>query len=236
MIFQARYSDGYRFLDRAGELLNQIHNEFPLWTVVRLTQQLATLQHAELPLVANFGTSAVDLTWNNKKEMISAAEKSAKSFGEQCQLMYNLAVETLGLSSTRRIGVRFHFLAPADSLEESDRIVCRALESSYQTKAKEVLAMDFVDGTCSLVFEDLNTGLRRIINTSSCIVETPPGSPEFLGFRGVPGSGGLLIDIDTYTRPATGHFPKLTIFIQDQFFKTYGFALKLMPWLVQPRK
>lgn len=236
LIFQARYTDGYRFLDRAGEILQEIRNRFPLWSVVKIARTQATLRYAGIEsLVANIGFEAIDLM-RTEKQSLADAEKFAKVFGEQSEQLYTLVTEKLSASSTTRVGVRFHFLAPADSLEESDRVNCGSLRSAYQQKVGDVLGMQLVDGGTNFVFEDIESGTRRSIQTYSAITDQPPGSADYFGLGKPNGSGGLLVDIDTFTRPNKGHFPKLAIFIQEQFLKTKEIALALMHWMIHPKK
>jgi hypothetical protein len=233
-IFQARYSDGYRFLDRAGAVLNRLQRTMPLWSPKAIAINLVTLTHAQLPILSNVGVKAVDLGVQ-QKQTVAEAEKLMRSFGDEAEAIYLLVADELQVP-TVRVGVRFQFLAPADSLEESDRLVCAAHEGAYAREISSVLGMDFVDVASNLVFEDRETGLRRSIQTSTVIVDRPPGAPEDVGLRGQVGSGGLLIDVDTFTRPSGDRFEKLSVFIQAEFQKSRRFASALMGWIVKPRK
>jgi hypothetical protein len=230
-IFQARYADGYNLLDRSGQLLNHLQREHPRWQIVRAVQPLITLRNPESRITANIGLSALDLT-SEGNHSLPDAEKLCRTFGDACEFLYGLVVEQLSLSTTTRVGVRYQFLAPADSLEEADKAMTATLASPYQAAATKALGMDVVDGYTVLVADDRETGLRRRFAVLSFIADVPAGTPEWTGLGNPEGSGGLLVDIDAFTRPATGHYAKCSLFIQEQFLKSRQISSITLKWII----
>lgn len=234
MVFQARYLEGMRFLNRSGDIMVRIRAERPEWEAARLTLGLFTLAHKANNLVANIGTEAVDLTFGQPIDS-KDGDKKAELFAEAADWLYGIVVNGINSPRTVRVGVAFQFFAPADSVEECDRLTWRIMASPFQqwvtsaTKGKPVEAMS------NCFVEDSETGIRRSIQGWSGVVEQPPGALPAMGFGDVQGKGGYILEIDTYTRPDEGHYPKVTIFIQDQFLAAKRIALEIYRNSVTPK-
>lgn len=122
MTFEGRYSEGYRYLDRSGELLVRVERHSSLWQVLGVAQQVATLQHEKELFMLNVGTRHVNLSGKNSCSL-KDAEAKVRFLGDEAESLYNITTEVLAVPSTTRMGLRFVFAAPADSVEEADRFV-----------------------------------------------------------------------------------------------------------------
>src|SRR6516162_6441792 len=91
MIFEARYDEGYRFLDHTGELLVRIRRHHPFWVVVGLAQKVVSVIHREHRLLLNIGVEKLDVSTN---EHITAAEaeKQARLLGDAAEEFYSLTL------------------------------------------------------------------------------------------------------------------------------------------------
>src|SRR5262249_60478068 len=110
MIFEARYDEGYRYLDHSGELLVRIKRHNPHWAVALLGQKGGQLTHHQHKLVANIGLEKLDLATTERLDL-SHGEKQARLLGEAAEELYSLTVEVLKVPRTTRIGTRLHFMA-----------------------------------------------------------------------------------------------------------------------------
>jgi hypothetical protein len=230
-VFEARFDEGYRYLDRSGELLVRINKYDPSWRVSVLTQQVGQLTQKQRRLLLNIGVEKIDLS-STKAWDLPQAEKEARELGDSAEAFYELAIEVLKIPRTLRVGIRFAFTAPADSLEEADRFVSKALACPLRDVIAEKAKGQPIDAQVSYVVEDSESGLRRRVQVVSAILGQNPGDPPFLGLAGDVGSGGVVVDVDTYTRPDHGHFPKASLFVQDNYLKARAFARELFAWLL----
>jgi hypothetical protein len=234
MIFQARYAEGYRLLDRKGDVLNFMSAEMPEWRIGPVATQLLRFRHSSLPISANIGTGALDLAWD-KQQTSGDSEKNCAAFARACHQFYTLVTSQLDLSRTTRVGVRYLVVAPAENAEETDRVACRAVRSPFQEYLCSTFGMELVDGATNLFLEDTETGQRRMVNIHSVFIDFPPGAPEPMGFRSEPsqGKGGLQLDVDTYLRPTSGRMEKVDVWIQEQLLKVLQLAPSLLLWPIQ---
>ncbi|HJT76145.1 MAG TPA: hypothetical protein VJ739_02995 [Gemmataceae bacterium] len=235
MIFEARYDEGYRFLDHAGELLVRIKRHRPSWAVLSLAQKTVSLVHQELHLLANIGVEKIDVSVTERLGLLQA-DKQARILGDAAEEFYNLALEVLKIPRTTRVGTRFAFLAPSDSLEEADRFMRRAASSPMLDAVVEQTKSEAREGQFVYVLDDLQSGHRRRVTLLSAVIEQKPEDPPFVGLPGDSGSGGVAVDLDTYTRPEEAHFAKVSMFVQENYGKSRSQARGLFTWLLSQQK
>jgi len=64
-----------------------------------------------------------------------------------------------------------------------------------------------------------------------------PAQPSWREFDDFAlGTGGVLIDIDTYTRPDESRIGKMSIFVQNNYLKSQSQATGIFSWLLQQQK
>jgi hypothetical protein len=229
MIFEARYDEGFRFLDHAGELLVKMRKIDPSWTVALVTPTVVRLVNQEQRLTLNVGTEKIDVS--TEKLSLSDADKKARPLGEATERFYHLSLDVLKLPRTLRVGSRFLFLAPSDSLEEADRFMWRSTVSPLSEAVLELTKSRATESQITYVVDDNDSGNRRRITLGSVILEQKPEDAPFLGLPGDRGSGGIVVDIDVYCRPEESHLAKASLFVQDSYLKARSQASAILTWM-----
>ncbi len=235
MVFEARYDEGFRMLDNIGEMLVRIRKQKPSWTINAVGQQLASLHLAQSGLLLNVGVSKMDFSVI-KQVPLADAEKQASILGREAASLYELITEVLKLPRTTRAGTRFAFLAPADNLEESDRFIQRGSSSPLLAAVAESTKSEPVESQFVYVLDDPKTNFRRRVTLNSVMMEQKPEDPPFIGLPGDVGSGGVVVDIDTYFRPTDSHLAKSELFVQENFLHSRAEATKILKWLLNQQK
>ncbi len=235
MIFEARYDEGYRYLDRSGEIIVRIRRHKPAWVVAGLAQQFVQMQLAQHKLVLNIGTEKLDLSVSEPLDL-AEAEKRTRVLGQEAEDVYQTVVEVLSSPNTTRVGVRFGFLAPADSLEDADRFVAKTVKSPLLDAVLNATKGELWDAMTAYQVYNPDSKLRHKLQLLSAIVQQKPGEGPYMGFPGDPGTGGVVVDIDSYTRPEKGHFAKPSVFIQEAYLRSRRTAIDLFNWLLEHQK
>lgn len=235
MIFEARYDEGFRFLDRSGELLVRIRRHNPLWAVGAVSQRAVGLIHPEHRLNLSIGVEKLDVA-TTEKLSVSDAEKRARPLGDAAEKFYQLTLEVLDSPRTLRVGARFVFLAPSDNLEEADRFMWKAGASPLMDAVAAKTKSHVNEAQVVYVLDDPESAYRRRVTLYSIILEQKPGDPPFLGLPGDSGSGGIAVDIDVYTRPEESHLAKADLFVQESFLKARSQATGILGWMADQQK
>lgn len=235
MIFEARYEAGFRYLDHAGELLVKIREKHPSWVVVGIGPLAATLYQQESRLTCGIGIEKIDVSTAESLTLVDA-ERTSRALGEAAECLYNLTVEVLKTPRTIRVGARFSILAPSDSLEEADRFVFKGTGSPLLDAILEKTKAEPREGQLAYVLDDPKSRHRRLVKLFSIVMDHKPEDPPYTGLPGDRGSGGVMVDIDTYTRPEVGHQGKVSTFVQESFLKSRELTKGILGWLLTRQK
>jgi hypothetical protein len=237
MIFEARYDEGFRLLDHSGELLVRIRQQNPSWVVAGLHQQALSLVNKQHPpqVTANIGMTKLDVS-TTERLTVAEAEKQSAFLGKMSEEIYDITVDVLKLPRTTRAGTRFGFLAPSDSLEEADRFMRKVSASRLLDAVQEKTKSELTDAQFLYVLDDPESGYRQRVTLMSAIVEQKPEDPPFQGLEGDVGSGGVVVDIDSYMRPEEAHLGKVGVFVQEGYLRARSQATALFTWLVNQQK
>jgi hypothetical protein len=222
--FAGHVQDGYRFFDHAGSFIARVRNEQLEWNTVRGLPNQAVFKHYKDPLVADIGSQAVVLSHNAPVRLevaVEAVEKLAKA----AEYFYTLYTETIKSPRTLRVGVHFAFAFPAGNVEEADRFVTKSIASPFSEILRGSTKGDFYDGSGSYFLTDPQGPVRRSFHVSSVVRDALPGVEPPMGFP-VSGNGAVVVAVDNFTRPDEGHFPKLAMFIQEQYVISKTYALE----------
>jgi hypothetical protein len=147
-----------------------------------------------------------------------------------------LTLEVLKVPRTTRIGTRFVFLAPSDSLEEADRFMWKAAASPLSEAVAEKSKSTPSEAQVGFLLDDSASGYRRRFALSSLLVDQKPEDAPFLGLPGEPGSGGVGVDIDTYNRPEETHLAKASVFVQESFLRARSLTADILAWMLGHQK
>ncbi len=230
MIFEARYDEGFRFLDHAGELLLKMRNLNPAWAVTVLTQRLVSLLNRQHGLSLNVGVEKLDVS-TSERLSLSDADRKSKPLGEAAEEFYHLTLEVLKVPRTLRVGSRFVFLAPSDSLEEADRFMWKAATSPLLEAVAANTGGQATEAQVAYILDDPESGHRRRVTLYSLVLEQKPEDPPFLGLPGDRGSGGVVVDIDVYSRPEESHLAKTSLFVQNSYLRARSQASAILTWM-----
>ncbi len=235
-VVEVRFDRGELFYDRRGELIAGAKREVPKLETKLVGTKIVTLHDLENNLVLNITPEKFDTTAILKEPTLAAASKVIQALARMSEAVYGPIASAVAAACTIRVGARFGLLAPADTLEESDRIINSAARSPFVDDLESTVGGKLVDSHLIFVTEDAESGRRCRVQLLSAITEPIPGGPAYTGLRGDAGSGGLLIDIDIFTRPDSGHFPKLEYFTNECFQKSTEMAKHLFARMIKPRK
>lgn len=225
IVFQARYTEGFRFLNRSGELLLRIRSERPEWQFQADFGQIM-LNHKAERLNARISVDDVNVSFGQPIDL-KEGQKKVETFAQAADWLYETVVDAILSPRTIRVGIYFQFIAPADSIEECDRLTWKVLESPLQKWVTTATNCKPVEAVGVYFVEDAETGIRRSIHLSSSVFDQPPGAQPPMGFDDVAGNGCLSLESDTYARPNEGHYPKIRMFVQEQYALAKKAALEI---------
>jgi hypothetical protein len=231
VIFEARYDEGYRYLDRCGETLVRIRKHDPSWVIGAIDPQRGVITSLDRKLTLNMGNESMLVATTDEFDSIAMGEK-IEELGREADTLYKIIVASLNVPNTTRVGLRCQFLAQADTLEEANQFISRALVSPLRDDLLGYTKFDVRNASMSYVLEDPESGLRRRIELLA-VARVQAGSPPITGLSTDVGSGGVLVDIDNFTRPEQGHLPRADLFIQENYSAARELALHAFEWLRQ---
>jgi len=239
LAFEARYKDGYRYLDRCGETLVQIQRHDRSWVVLGVNPQSGQLRNEDLNMLLTITHAGVILQLLKSPIEMTGAEKVVQTFAHEAEAVYEITTGALNVTDTTRVGARFRFLAEADSLEEADRFLRRGMASTLLDKVEEATQSKLRDGSVVYFVEDLESGRRKRLEISSQVHQKPGESP-YTGIDPESHTGFVAVDIDTFTRPETGHYQRSNMFIQESYLSARTSGLEIFEWFrrlpaVKPR-
>ena len=137
------------------------------------------------------------------------------------------------MDDTTRIGARFRFLAEADTLEDADRFLRQPMISDLSGAVEAATKSKMRNASAVYVVEDLESGRRKRVEISSVLQHKPSDTP-YTGLDPESRSGFVSVDIDTFTRPDKGHYPRSNMFIQESYQAAQDSAVEILKWFRQP--
>ena len=152
IVFELRYAAGYRYLDRCGETLIEIEERLPGWIPQEIKPSGGQLVNLDKDISFSFDSYRLNASQENPKK--------TDDFQEQVASLTDIICKNLGLSSYIRIGVRFYFLFPADSIEQAEKLVHQTNFVSISPKLIETFGPSVRAQKHIIIFEDGNEGRR----------------------------------------------------------------------------
>lgn len=121
-VFEIRYERGYRYLDRAGEVMLILEELLydqtgKLWLQDEVNPTAARLKCPELDLRVTFNSAQLIVDQQPAREDFSLIDLS--------EMIYSVLVGRFDLRTVVRMGCRRWFVAPADSVEEGEAMSVR---------------------------------------------------------------------------------------------------------------
>ena len=229
---EMRFDDAYRYLDRCGNTISRIRNFDKQWVSTEPNPQTSALVHPGFGLSMSLGTERMNVSKNEDTWVkLGKARDVVENLADQVEPLYEIVTETIDIPNTTRIGVRFVFIAPTNSLEDSERALVMMPQSPLSDFILRMRNADLFGVSTRYRIEEPDTGYRRSINIFP-VSRLKVGMQRPMGFSDdVASETGVSIDIDTYTRPASGHFQDTAMYIKKSFNSSYDIAFKIFEWL-----
>lgn len=130
IIFELRYAQGHRYLDRCGETFVEIENRAPGWIPQEVSPSRGALVHLDKEILFSFNSYKLDAAQDHPKD--------TKEFREQIALLTDIVCKNLGISTFVRIGLRLFFLYPAASMEEAEEMVRQSKVATPNPKIVQI--------------------------------------------------------------------------------------------------
>lgn len=152
IVFELRYARGHRYLDRCGETLIEIEEKLPEWVPIEITPSRGSLVNLSKDISFNFNSYKLDASQDDPK-------KTAE-FVEQVAPLVDIVCKNLSLSEFIRIGVRFYYLLPTDSMENAEKMVQQTNFVNIAQKLIEACGSNITAQKHIVIFENENEGRR----------------------------------------------------------------------------
>lgn len=234
VIFEARYDEGYRYLDRCGETLVHIKKYSSSWVPGTINPQQGVVVNNKKTLVLTFGNQSMNISTSAELDALSM-EKRIPELATEAETIYKIIVDNLRVPHTTRVGCRCFFVASCDSLEEAQRFVCNALKSPFLDQLLEITKYTVSNATVNYVLEEPESGLRKRVIVSA-VAQVEDESPPLTGLSNDVATGSVMVDVDTFSRPDHGHFREASMFIQQSYLAARGIASKTLEWILNHQK
>lgn len=230
LAFEARFKDGYRYLDRCGESIVQIQSHNSSWLPSSVNPMAGALRNEEKNIQLVMNTQGLAFNFYKFPINLNGIETFVQSYALEAEAVYHIVVRALKVTETTRVGARFRFQAEADTLEEADRFVCNGVRSPLLDQIETSSRSRLRDAGVVYVVEDPESGYRRRVEIVSQVSQKMGEAPP-TGLDREEGTGAVVIDIDTFTRPEQGHFENAGMFIQESFNRSRIIGMETFEWL-----
>jgi hypothetical protein len=152
VVFELRYAKGHRYLDRCGETLIEIEEKLPGWVPQEISPSRGSLINLDKDISFTFSSYKLDASQNNPKATVD--------FREQLAPVVDIICKCLDLSQFIRIGVRFHFLLAAHSMEQAEEMVRQTDFVTLNPKLVDAFGPNIKAQKHIVIFEHENVGRR----------------------------------------------------------------------------
>ena len=161
-VFEARFEQGYRYLDRCGETMVILEDTLPevsnhaMWMPQEMTPTGARIKCPECDLVVVFDTAKLCIDQN-------PADVECP-FIEIAKYILTTLVSKFDIHRISRFGNRRKLVLPADSIEEAEALsVAKAPNHAWPTAELDGMKPRMCDATTTLETEDRSKGIRFCI-------------------------------------------------------------------------
>ena len=226
-VFESRFDDAYRYYDRCGEVISRIRKLDSNWVPLRIDAQTGALANKALGLRLVFDDRRMSVGRTTSEWVpASTAAELVQTLGPEAETLYSLITDTLQVPNSIRIGARFDFQAPADSMEDAERFLSKSLRSDLSKSLEDELTGTLYESSTVYRIDESKSGIRRSVQIHKVSI-MDASDPGLTGLPGDLGKAAVEIDVDSYTRPDEGHFNGLSDFIQRSFSKSKVIAHRM---------
>jgi hypothetical protein len=223
-------------MDRCGDTIVRIRRHKKAWVPTNaINPQSGILANQEDRLQLLMGNEWVNLTTTDEEIELTKAERRARTLAEEAEKLTLLILDSLGIEETTRVGFRVQFFAPADSVENANYFVSQAAASPLGEEICRITKSVSRIADVTYVVEHEESGVRRRVQVVP-ITRIKPGMTQPTGLGCDEGTGGVMVDIDTFTRPETGNFRRINAFIQESYLDAAKHNAQLFGWIKEQLK
>jgi hypothetical protein len=165
-----------------------------------------------------------------------AARKIVDHLAVEASLIYGLVTEAFEIPNTIRIGARFSFIAPADTMEDADRFLVSVARCELLSEIEKSTQSQLYSAHVRYNVEEEETGYRRSVFISSLRLEEGDNPWTGLESGSQQSKCGVQFDVDTFTRPASGHFSDTKAFILNCYSRSFRQAQTVLHWIGSQQK
>lgn len=154
IVFEARYKQGYRYLDRCGETMIEAENKIKGWIAGQAVPTSGYMVNEAENMLFNFSCLKLDLSqhYANINDYENFINYSIKFF--------DLVSRNLGLKNYLRFGLRYWFLYPVDSAETGRKLLHKSHIFSDNKEVEEIFGKKVKDKSAVIVLEEGGKGTR----------------------------------------------------------------------------
>jgi len=183
-VFEARFGDGFRYLDRCGETVLKIRSYDSQWKVVETVLTKGQMLNYESNLLLTFESEKMivaPLDWG--KTLAKDMRPTVDVLAKHAEMLYTIITSCLEITETVRVGARFAFNAPADTLEEAEAFVLKSNVSEVVSKIADYTKSVPYHVPLTVRLQDDETGYRRAVRITT-VTHGKQGDPRPTGLRG----------------------------------------------------
>lgn len=178
IVFEVKYKQGYRYLDRCGETMIEIENKLPGWIAGEAIPTGGKMRNEGENMTFNFDSLKFDIAKQNAKDL--------QNFITHSKTIFNIVSSNLGLEEYKRFGLRCWFLFPVNSQSDGRKILSECKTYSVNKDIEKLFGKSIKDTSIVVVLEEEQKSHRIsltmvykskediIKDDSNKLLETPP--------------------------------------------------------------
>ncbi len=154
IVFEARYKQGYRYLDRCGETMIEAENKIKGWIAGEAVPTRGYMVNEAENMLFSFSSLKLDIS------QLYANINDYKNFVNYSIKFFDLVSKNLGLKEYVRFGLRYWFLYPVDSEKTGRELLHKSHIFSDNKKVEEIYGKKVKDKSAVIVLEEEGKGTR----------------------------------------------------------------------------
>jgi hypothetical protein len=179
LFFEVRYASGHLYLDRCGLCLLDIERQCEGWLASTASPQGSKMERPDKLLSLTYSSQVFNVA------LQKAYKQDVNEAAKEADLLWRIIQANLGLEEYLRIGCRFQYLLPSQSIKDAERLAAKSdfnvlvpaniLQSGFTLQARQSVAVLKHDSTEYRV--QLGTVTRQEGIDPSSLLQ---GDPRFL--------------------------------------------------------
>ncbi len=158
IVFEVRYKQGYRYLDRCGEMMIEIENKLKNWSAREATIIGCQMENQTEKMIFNCSSVKLDLAQYDKKNL------DFSSFFNNAVATFDIVSKNLGIREFVRFGLRYWFFYPVASMEEGRKILSANKFFNISTDIEKIFGKPMKDRSFVVILDKDNFGHRISLN------------------------------------------------------------------------